>query len=48
MRRCPETEKVIRLSRYFSVTTDYLLLDEVQSPTGNGEKSAAPRRGLGM
>ena len=22
----PETEKVIRLSRYFSVTTDYLLL----------------------
>lgn len=44
----PETEKVIRLSRYFSVTTDYLLLDEVQSPTGNGENKRSPAAGLGM
>lgn len=28
----PETEKVIRLSRYFAVTTDYLLLEEIPSP----------------
>lgn len=28
----PDTEKVITLSRIFSVTTDYLLLDEVQQP----------------
>lgn len=44
----PETEKVIRLSRYFSVTTDYLLLDEVQSPTGNGGNKRSPAAGLGM
>ena len=43
----PETEKVIRLSRYFSVTTDYLLLDEVESPTSN-ENKRAPAAGLGM
>lgn len=43
----PETEKVIRLSRYFSVTTDYLLLDEVQSPTGNGGNKRSPRGGAG-
>ena len=41
----PETEKVIRLSRYFSVTTDYLLLDEVQSPTGNGGNKRSPAAG---
>ena len=28
----PETEKVIRLSRYFQVTTDYLLLEEAVAP----------------
>lgn len=43
----PETEKVIRLSRYFSVTTDYLLLDEVQSPAAN-ETKRTPAAGLGM
>lgn len=42
----PETEKVIRLSRYFSVTTDYLLLDEVESPTANENKRTSA--GLGM
>ena len=29
----PDTEKVIRLSRIFGVSTDYLLLDELESPT---------------
>ena len=43
----PETEKVIRLSRYFSVTTDYLLLDEVQSPASN-ENKRTPTVGLSM
>lgn len=43
----PETEKVIRLSRYFSVTTDYLLLDEVESPAAN-ENKRTPAAGLGM
>lgn len=42
----PETEKVIRLSRYFSVTTDYLLLDEVECPTANENKCTSA--GLGM
>lgn len=42
----PETEKVIRLSRYFSVTTDYLLLDEVECPTANENKYTSA--GLGM
>lgn len=42
----PETEKVIRLSRYFSVTTDYLLLDEVECPTANENKRTSA--GLGM
>ena len=28
----PETEKVMRLSRYFQVTTDYLLLEEAPVP----------------
>lgn len=28
----PDTEKVIQLSRIFHVTTDYLLLDTVESP----------------
>lgn len=42
----PETEKVIRLSRYFSVTTDYLLLDEVECLTANENKRTSA--GLGM
>ena len=42
----PETEKVIRLSRYFSVTTDYLLLHEVECPTANENKYTSA--GLGM
>lgn len=28
----PDTEKIIQLSRLFEVTTDYLLLDEVEEP----------------
>ena len=28
----PEAEKVIRISRHFQVTTDYLLKDEVETP----------------
>ncbi len=30
----PDTEKVILLSRLFGVTTDYLLLDELEEPDG--------------
>ena len=29
----PDTEKVIRLSRRFHVTTDYLLMEHMQEPT---------------
>lgn len=29
----PDTEKVIQLSRIFQVSTDYLLLDEIEEPT---------------
>ena len=28
----PDTEKIIQLSKLFGVTTDYLLLDEVEEP----------------
>lgn len=33
----PETEKLIRMSKLFHVTLDYLLLDEVQEDTGGAE-----------
>ncbi len=40
----PETEKVVRLSAYFHVTTDYLLIDERTSPGPPPDDSAPPRK----
>ena len=39
----PDTENVIRLSRLFAVSTDYLLLDEYDEPVQNyPEKDCLP------
>ncbi len=40
----PETEKVVRLSAYFHVTTDYLLMDEGTSPGLPPDDSAPPQK----
>ena len=44
----PDLEKIIKLAKLFSVSTDYLLLDELgepeQAPALPGEESPAPRR----
>lgn len=36
----PDTDKIIQLSRLFHVSTDYLLLDEIEEPLAIEEKSA--------
>ncbi len=38
----PDLEKVVRLSRLFGVTTDYLLKDEVEDSYGVGAESLCP------
>lgn len=40
----PETEKVVRLSAYFHVTTDYLLKEEETSPGPPPDDPAPPRK----
>lgn len=36
----PDTEKVVQLSRIFQVSTDYLLLDEIEEPKGREKETA--------
>lgn len=38
----PDTEKVIQLSRIFQVSTDYLLLDEIEEPAEREKKGTEP------
>lgn len=38
----PDTEKVIQLSRIFQVSTDYLLLDEIEEPARCEKKGPEP------
>ncbi len=40
----PETEKVVRLSAYFHVTTDYLLKEEETSPGPPPDNPAPPQK----
>lgn len=42
----PETEKVVRLSAYFHVTTDYLLKDGEPSPDPPPEDPAPPQKAV--
>ncbi len=43
----PDTENVVQLSRIFAVSTDYLLLDEVDGPLGQPpEERTNPHAGL--
>lgn len=38
----PDTENVIRLARFFAVTTDYLLLDEIEPPPRSAPPPGPP------
>ena len=39
----PEAEKVLRISRYFQVSADYLLKDEMETPDGPAREPENPK-----
>ncbi len=39
----PEVEKVLRISRYFQVSADYLLKDEMETPDGTAREPENPK-----
>ncbi len=44
----PDIERILRMSRLFGVTTDYLLKDDMEEPEPSGEDTASPLRRVTM